>query len=297
MTAQTVRLIAQQGGMGGPLGQQIITSLPHGTNLAGTPIMLTSAGGGTQLITTANSAQQHQVHQQHLQQQHQNALNQAQLATSLAQQQQLGPGGQMQLSSATTLPQSRMTVPQMVQTFGAGGLQQMGVGTALNPQVAMNQCQLHPGAPLRQQLTPSPSPPVRATTPSKAKAPSKSKAREKAEARRNAAAALAAAAASANSAGTSSSGPSFGLVGPGAAGPGEKSGTTSRFRDDDDINDVAAMGGVNLQEESQRILGTGAEIIGQQIRSCKDDPFLHGTPLHTRINTICKWHLQCVPLS
>lgn len=277
---QTVRLIAQQGGMGGPLGQQIITSLPHGSNLAGTPIMLTSAGGGTQLITTANSAQ-HQQHQ--LQQQHQNALNQAQLATSLGgQQQQIGPGGQMQLTSATSMQQSRMTVPQMVQTFG--GLQQMTVGGGLAQQVAMNQCQLHPGAPLRQQLTPSPSPPVRATTPSKAKAPSKSKAKEKAEAKRNAAAAAAAAA----NASVTSAGPSFGLIGPGGTGPGEKSGTTSRFRDDDDINDVAAMGGVNLQEESQRIMGTGAEIIGQQIRSCKDEPFLHGTPLHTRINGICE---------
>lgn len=282
---QTVRLIAQQGGMGGPLGQQIITSLPHGSNLAGTPIMLTSAGGGTQLITTANSAQ-HQQHQ--FQQQHQNALNQAQLTSLGGQQQQIGPGGQMQLTS-TSMQQSRMTVPQMVQTFGGvGGLQQMTVGGGLAQQVAMNQCQLHPGAPLRQQLTPSPSPPVRATTPSKAKAPSKSKAKEKAEAKRNAAAAAAAA----SNANATSAGPSFGLIGPGGTGPGEKSGTTSRFRDDDDINDVAAMGGVNLQEESQRILGTGAEIIGQQIRSCKDEPFLHGTPLHTRINGICEWLLN-----
>lgn len=34
---------------------------------------------------------------------------------------------------------------------------------------------------------------------------------------------------------------------------------------DDDINDVAAMGGVNLAEESQRILGS-TEMIGTQIR-------------------------------
>lgn len=34
---------------------------------------------------------------------------------------------------------------------------------------------------------------------------------------------------------------------------------------DDDINDVAAMGGVNLAEESQRILGS-TELIGTQIR-------------------------------
>lgn len=34
---------------------------------------------------------------------------------------------------------------------------------------------------------------------------------------------------------------------------------------DDDINDVAAMGGVNLAEETQRILGS-TEMIGTQIR-------------------------------
>ncbi|XP_049884873.1 transcription initiation factor TFIID subunit 4 isoform X3 [Pectinophora gossypiella] len=39
---------------------------------------------------------------------------------------------------------------------------------------------------------------------------------------------------------------------------------------DDDINDVAAMGGVNLAEETQRILGS-TELIGTQIRSCKDE--------------------------
>ncbi|XP_068618116.1 transcription initiation factor TFIID subunit 4 isoform X2 [Battus philenor] len=39
---------------------------------------------------------------------------------------------------------------------------------------------------------------------------------------------------------------------------------------DDDINDVAAMGGVNLAEETQRILGS-TEMIGTQIRSCKDE--------------------------
>lgn len=34
---------------------------------------------------------------------------------------------------------------------------------------------------------------------------------------------------------------------------------------DDDINDVAAMGGVNLAEETQRILGS-TDMIGTQIR-------------------------------
>jgi transcription initiation factor TFIID subunit 4 len=66
----------------------------------------------------------------------------------------------------------------------------------------------------------------------------------------------------------------------------KKNNFSSSLRDDDDINDVAAMGGVNLQEESQRILASNAEIVGQQIRSCKDENFLFTTPLHTRINKI-----------
>lgn len=57
------------------------------------------------------------------------------------------------------------------------------------------------------------------------------------------------------------------------------------FRADDDINDVAAMGGVNLAEESQRILGS-TEFVGTQIRSCKDEVFLHMTPLQQRIKQI-----------
>lgn len=56
-------------------------------------------------------------------------------------------------------------------------------------------------------------------------------------------------------------------------------------RGDDDINDVAAMGGVNLAEESQRILGS-TEFVGTQIRSCKDEVFLHMTPLQQRIKQI-----------
>ena len=66
----------------------------------------------------------------------------------------------------------------------------------------------------------------------------------------------------------------------------EKKNFSSTLRDDDDINDVAAMGGVNLQEESQRILATNADIVGQQIRSCKDENFLFTTPLYKRINQI-----------
>jgi Transcription initiation factor TFIID component TAF4 family len=56
-------------------------------------------------------------------------------------------------------------------------------------------------------------------------------------------------------------------------------------RGDDDINDVAAMGGVNLAEESQRILGS-TEFVGTQIRSVKDEFFLHAGPLHQKIKQI-----------
>ncbi|XP_054710998.1 transcription initiation factor TFIID subunit 4-like [Uloborus diversus] len=59
-------------------------------------------------------------------------------------------------------------------------------------------------------------------------------------------------------------------------------------RDEDDINDVAAMGGVNLLEESQRILATNSELIGSQIRSCKDESHLAYSALHRRILAFAK---------
>ncbi|XP_056621886.1 transcription initiation factor TFIID subunit 4-like isoform X2 [Triplophysa dalaica] len=55
------------------------------------------------------------------------------------------------------------------------------------------------------------------------------------------------------------------------------------FRDDDDINDVASMAGVNLNEESARILATNSDLVGTQIRSCKDEAFLPPGLLHRRI--------------
>ncbi|KAG8176557.1 hypothetical protein JTE90_010769 [Oedothorax gibbosus] len=61
-------------------------------------------------------------------------------------------------------------------------------------------------------------------------------------------------------------------------------------RDEDDINDVAAMGGVNLVEESQRILATNSELIGSQIRSCKDDNHFLSSALHRKILQIAKKH-------
>lgn len=61
----------------------------------------------------------------------------------------------------------------------------------------------------------------------------------------------------------------------------------SLCRGDDDINDVAAMGGVNLAEESQRILGS-TQFVGTQIRSVKDEIFLHSVPLQNKIRQIGK---------
>lgn len=54
------------------------------------------------------------------------------------------------------------------------------------------------------------------------------------------------------------------------------------FSGDDDINDVAAMGGVNLAEETQKILGS-TEMIGTQIRSCKDEMFFQPVPLMSKL--------------
>ena len=57
------------------------------------------------------------------------------------------------------------------------------------------------------------------------------------------------------------------------------------FREDDDINDVATMGGVNLSEETARIMGS-TDLIGQQIRSCRDELFLSQNPLHHKLKQI-----------
>ncbi|KAM8864388.1 transcription initiation factor TFIID subunit 4-like isoform 2-T2 [Spinachia spinachia] len=54
------------------------------------------------------------------------------------------------------------------------------------------------------------------------------------------------------------------------------------FRDDDDINDVASMAGVNLSEESARILATNSELVGAVTRSCKDETFLSTSLLARR---------------
>ena len=57
----------------------------------------------------------------------------------------------------------------------------------------------------------------------------------------------------------------------------------SIFRDDDDINDVASMAGVDLSEESARILATNSDLVGTVTRSCKDQPFLTTALLTRRV--------------
>ena len=47
------------------------------------------------------------------------------------------------------------------------------------------------------------------------------------------------------------------------------------------------MGGVNLAEESQRMQGS-TDLIGTQIRSCKDETFLKTGLLHNRVAKICR---------
>nr|XP_023646332.1 transcription initiation factor TFIID subunit 4 isoform X3 [Paramormyrops kingsleyae] len=59
-------------------------------------------------------------------------------------------------------------------------------------------------------------------------------------------------------------------------------------RDDDDINDVASMAGVNLSEENARILATNSELVGAVTRSCKDEAFLYTATLHRRVLNIGK---------
>ncbi|XP_042178241.1 transcription initiation factor TFIID subunit 4 [Oncorhynchus tshawytscha] len=55
------------------------------------------------------------------------------------------------------------------------------------------------------------------------------------------------------------------------------------FREEDDINDVASMAGVNVSEENARILATNSGLMGSVERSCQDKPFLSPAPLLTHI--------------
>ena len=54
---------------------------------------------------------------------------------------------------------------------------------------------------------------------------------------------------------------------------------------DDDINDVATMGGVNLAEESQRLLGP-TKLVGTQIRSVEDEVFFPPTSLQGKVRKV-----------
>lgn len=55
------------------------------------------------------------------------------------------------------------------------------------------------------------------------------------------------------------------------------------YRDDDDINDVASMAGVNLSEESANILATNSGLVGALTHSCKDEAFLSCPMLQRRM--------------
>ena len=61
-------------------------------------------------------------------------------------------------------------------------------------------------------------------------------------------------------------------------------------REDEDYNDVAAMGGVNLSEESKNILASNSGLLSGQMRSCKDEAVFSTQSLVTKINRIGKIH-------
>ncbi|NXO67496.1 TAF4B factor, partial [Phainopepla nitens] len=69
----------------------------------------------------------------------------------------------------------------------------------------------------------------------------------------------------------------------------KENGATS-FRDEDDLNDVTSMAGVNLSEENACILAANSQLIGTVIHSCKDEPFLSLETLQSKILNIGKRH-------
>ncbi|XP_060519473.1 transcription initiation factor TFIID subunit 4 isoform X2 [Cylas formicarius] len=69
----------------------------------------------------------------------------------------------------------------------------------------------------------------------------------------------------------------------------EKKSFSAAYAGDDDINDVAAMGGVNLAEETQKILGS-TEFVGTQIRSCKEEIMCSMGQLQLKIRKIMQNH-------
>ncbi|XP_078254134.1 transcription initiation factor TFIID subunit 4-like isoform X2 [Rhinoraja longicauda] len=70
----------------------------------------------------------------------------------------------------------------------------------------------------------------------------------------------------------------------------KREGGGASFRDEDDINDVTSMAGVNMSEENARILATNSELVGAVIRSCKEETFLSSVPLQTKMLEIGKQH-------
>ena len=52
------------------------------------------------------------------------------------------------------------------------------------------------------------------------------------------------------------------------------------------------MAGVNLTEESARILATNSELVGAVTRSCKDEAFLSTAMLQRRMVEIGQTHTQ-----
>ncbi|XP_037534566.1 transcription initiation factor TFIID subunit 4 [Nematolebias whitei] len=62
------------------------------------------------------------------------------------------------------------------------------------------------------------------------------------------------------------------------------------FKDDDDINDVASMAGVNLSEESANILATNSGLVGSVTHSCKDEAFLSCAVLQRRMLELGRKH-------
>ncbi|XP_034386588.1 transcription initiation factor TFIID subunit 4 [Cyclopterus lumpus] len=61
--------------------------------------------------------------------------------------------------------------------------------------------------------------------------------------------------------------------------------SSGSYREDDDINDVASMAGVNLREENAQILTT---VVGSVVQSCQDQPFLSPKPVLGQILRIGK---------
>nr|XP_040060523.1 transcription initiation factor TFIID subunit 4 [Gasterosteus aculeatus aculeatus] len=62
------------------------------------------------------------------------------------------------------------------------------------------------------------------------------------------------------------------------------------FKDEDDINDVASMAGVNLSEESANILATNSRLVGVVTHSCKDEAFLSFSVLQKTMQEIGRRH-------